>query len=79
MLHLKRLNVIMQSLETYLNGWAGEGEKQGKEGGGTSKKAEVMTVAELMEKLGKKAAGINLLEIVAYLRSSKVGFEHHIR
>jgi chromosome transmission fidelity protein 1 len=69
----------MQSLETYLSGWAGEGENQGKKDAGIPKKAEVMTVAELMEKLGKKAAGINLLEIVAYLRSSKVGLKYPIR
>jgi chromosome transmission fidelity protein 1 len=33
---------------------------------------EVMTVAELMQRLGRKAEGINMLEIEAYLRSSKV-------
>jgi chromosome transmission fidelity protein 1 len=33
---------------------------------------EVITVAELMQRLGRKAEGINMLEVETYLRSSKV-------
>jgi chromosome transmission fidelity protein 1 len=35
-------------------------------------RVEVMTVAEVMQRLGRKAEGVNMLEIEAYLRSSKV-------
>ena len=31
-----------------------------------------MTVGELMQRLGRKAEGVNLLEIESYLRSSRV-------
>lgn len=31
-----------------------------------------MNVGELMQRLGRKAEGINMLEVEAYLRSSKV-------
>jgi chromosome transmission fidelity protein 1 len=34
---------------------------------------EVMSVVDLISKLGRKVEGVNLLEIEAYLRSSKVG------
>ena len=41
---------------------------------GQSQNAEVMTVAQLMEKMTKKATGINLLEIEGYLKRSKVSY-----
>lgn len=31
-----------------------------------------MTVGELVQRLGRKAEGVNMLEIESYLRSSKV-------
>jgi chromosome transmission fidelity protein 1 len=34
--------------------------------------AEVLTSGELLRRLGRKAEGINLLEVEKYLRSSKV-------
>jgi len=33
---------------------------------------EVMTVTELLRRLGRKAEGVNLLEVETYLRHSKV-------
>lgn len=35
-------------------------------------KMEVMTVGELVEKIGRKFQGVNLLEVEKYLRDSKV-------
>lgn len=37
---------------------------------------EVMTPGELLRRLGRKSEGVNLLEVEAYLRSSKVCYEH---
>ena len=38
----------------------------------TDSRTEVFTISDFMEKLGRKAVGINLLEIEAYLKKSKV-------
>jgi hypothetical protein len=35
-------------------------------------KVEVMTVTELLRRLGRKTEDVNMLEVEAYLRSSKV-------
>lgn len=67
MLHLKRLVVFLDALKKYVLEW-----KDAREGKGPSEKTEVMKVAELMEKMGKKVAGMNLLEIEGYLKRSKV-------
>ena len=40
-------------------------------GANKSHNAEVISVAQLMERMGKKVAGINLLEIESYLKRSK--------
>ena len=45
-------------------------EKGGGQGKGVG--VEVMTSGELMARLGRKAEGVNLLEIEKYLRESKV-------
>jgi hypothetical protein len=39
---------------------------------GSTPTIEVITVGELMSRLGRKVEGVNLLEINTYLRSSKV-------
>lgn len=76
MLHLKRLVVFLDALRKYVLSWketrtdTSTSEKKGKSN--QDEKTEVMTVAELLERLGRKAAGVNLLEIEAYLRRSKV-------
>jgi chromosome transmission fidelity protein 1 len=76
MLHLKRLVVFLDALKKYTSEWKesrkGKSAGQGRESSGGGDKAEVMTVAELLERLGRKATGVNLLEVEAYLRRSKV-------
>lgn len=70
MLHLKRLVVFLDALKKYVLEWKDARERE--RGKGPSEKTEVMTVAELMERMGKKVAGMNLLEIEGYLKRSKV-------
>ncbi|KAG6841256.1 hypothetical protein C0991_000396 [Blastosporella zonata] len=69
LLHLKRLVVFLDALKKYVLEW-----KESRIGKPTSvvEKVEVMTPAQLIERLGRKASGINLLEIEQYLRASKV-------
>lgn len=71
MLHLKRLVVFLDALKKYVLEW-----KDLRLSPGAAKdaaaKTEVMTVSGLMDKLGRKATSLNLLEIEAYLRRSKV-------
>lgn len=75
MLHLKRLVVFLDALKKCVVEW-----RETRIGKFSGEKTEVMTVAELTEKLGKKVAGINFLEIGAYLKSSKVCNElDHLR
>lgn len=62
LLHLRRLINFLAALEKVLTD-AGK-ESQGKEA--------LMTVQELEGALGRKAEGVNLLEIHAYLRTSKL-------
>jgi chromosome transmission fidelity protein 1 len=76
MLHLKRLVVFLDALKTHVAEWkqarinkSTEGSKHSRSG---SEKSEIITVAELSERLGRKAAGVNLLEIAGYLKRSKV-------
>lgn len=59
MLHLKRLVGFLSELKRFLSEWKG-------------KEPEIMTSAELVDKLGKKVVGVNMLEIEQYLKSSKV-------
>ena len=70
-IHLKRLTNLLDALVKFAEEWRDEQlkpkaeQKRGPD-------AQVMTSAELLEKLGRKAEGINLLEIEKYLRDSKV-------
>lgn len=65
MLQLKRLVVFLDALKKYVGEWKDARAKE-------KEKTEVMTVAQLTERMGKKVAGINLLEIESYLKRSKV-------
>ena len=64
MLHLKRLVVFLDTLIKYLGEW-----KKARANGTIN--AEVISVAQLIDRMGKKVAGINLLEIESYLKRSK--------
>ncbi|KAF7365416.1 ATP-dependent DNA helicase CHL1 [Mycena venus] len=66
MVHLKRLVMFLDALQKYALEWK---EKNAKT---DASKVEVMTVAELLDRLGRKVSGVNLLEIEGYLRKSKI-------
>lgn len=75
-LHLKRLMNLLGALVQYAEEWRDAQAKVDK-GNGSGGKArapevEVMTSAELLQRLGRKAEGVNLLEVEKYLRESKV-------
>jgi chromosome transmission fidelity protein 1 len=63
-LHLKRLVVFLDALKKYLGEWK-------KARANETLNAEVISVAQLIDRMGKKVAGINLLEIETYLKRSK--------
>ncbi|KAF8967073.1 helicase C-terminal domain-containing protein [Flammula alnicola] len=65
MLHLKRLVVFLDALKKYVGEWKDTRAKE-------KEKTEIMTVAQLTERMGRKVSGINLLEIESYLKRSKV-------
>ena len=64
MLHLKRLVVFLDALKKYSEEWK-------KARANETLNAEVISVAQLIDRMGKKVAGINLLEIESYLKRSK--------
>ncbi|KAH9480540.1 ATP-dependent DNA helicase CHL1 [Psilocybe cubensis] len=65
MIHLKKLVLILDSLKKYVEEWKISKARE-------KDKSEIMTSGQLMERLGRRVAGINLLEIGAYLKESKV-------
>ncbi|KAF9046470.1 helicase C-terminal domain-containing protein [Panaeolus papilionaceus] len=65
MLQLKRLVVFLEALKKYVEAWKIARSKE-------KEKTEVTTVLQMMSRLDKKAAGINLLEVEAYLKKSKI-------
>ncbi|EMD33187.1 hypothetical protein CERSUDRAFT_108361 [Gelatoporia subvermispora B] len=74
-LHLMRLVGLLNALHTYAEEWREAHQKQPRGGGGKDVQAEtveVMAPGELLARLGRKADGVNLLEIEAYLRRSKI-------
>lgn len=71
-LHLKRLMNLLDALAKYAEEWRDEQLKPKADQGRRRPDIEVMTSGELMQKLGRKAEGINLLEVEKYLRESKV-------
>ncbi|KAI0710304.1 DNA repair helicase [Cerioporus squamosus] len=71
-LHLKRLTNLLDALAKYADEWRDEHLKSKGEQGRRGPDVEVMTSGELMQKLGRKAEGVNLLEVEKYLRESKI-------
>ncbi|KAF9485868.1 DNA repair helicase [Pholiota conissans] len=65
MLHLKRLVVFLDSLKKYVETWKSQKDRE-------KNPTEVMTVVQLIERMGRKVSGINLLEIESYLKRSKI-------
>ncbi|KAK0187881.1 helicase C-terminal domain-containing protein [Armillaria mellea] len=65
LLHLKRLVAFLDALTNYTLSWKEDDVRQ-------NQKVEMLSVAELLGRLGNKVAGINLLEITGYLTTSKV-------
>lgn len=61
----------MDALKKFMVQW-----KEAKCAAEKTEKVEVITVAGLLEQLGRKAAGINLLEVERYLKESKVGIDY---
>lgn len=68
-LHLKRLINYMEAIQKVMEDWKAT---RSKAGSSADARTEVFTISSFMEKLGRKAVGINLLEIEAYLKRSKV-------
>ncbi|THV04455.1 DNA repair helicase [Dendrothele bispora CBS 962.96] len=66
LLHLQRLRAFLEELQKYLSEWKSNFKDNG------PGKSEVISASELMERLGKKAIGINMLAIERYLKSSKI-------
>ncbi|EEB91075.1 hypothetical protein MPER_10632, partial [Moniliophthora perniciosa FA553] len=65
MLHLKRLVAFLDALRKYLSEWKANNLS-------SSRKAEVLNTAELLERLGRRIIGLNMLAIEQYLKSSKI-------
>lgn len=68
-LHLKRLVTYLDALKKYALEW----KEQCKD---KPMKTEVMSVLDLSARLGRRVTGINLLEIEAYLKKSKVSYKN---
>ncbi|KXN88150.1 ATP-dependent RNA helicase chl1 [Leucoagaricus sp. SymC.cos] len=72
LVHLKRLVVFLDALKKFMAQWKESKCNELLKTNGRIEKASVLTVAELLEQLGRKAAGINLLELEKYLKESKI-------
>ncbi|KAI0657701.1 DNA repair helicase [Cubamyces menziesii] len=70
-LHLKRLMNLLDALNQYAEEWRDAHSKH-ESGKPRPPDVEVMTSAELLQRLGRKTEGINLLEVEKYLRESKI-------
>ncbi|KAJ7264002.1 DNA repair helicase [Mycena haematopus] len=66
MLHLKRLVIFLDALQKYALEWKEKNTKA------DASKVDVMTAAQLVDRLGRNASGVNLLEIEGYLKKSKI-------
>ncbi|KIJ17945.1 hypothetical protein PAXINDRAFT_72571, partial [Paxillus involutus ATCC 200175] len=69
-LHLKRLVGYLNAMQKVMEDWKVSKSKAGlhtAEG-----RTEVMTIPDFMQRLGRKVEGINLLEVEAYLKHSKI-------
>lgn len=65
MLHLKRLVAFLDALKKFVVSWKDDAKRK-------SQRTEIMSVADIVGRLGTKAASINLLEVTKYLKTSKV-------
>ncbi|KAK0441552.1 helicase C-terminal domain-containing protein [Armillaria borealis] len=65
LLHLKRLVAFLDALTNYTLSWKEDDVRH-------NQKVDMLSVSELLGRLGNKVAGINLLEITGYLTTSKV-------
>ncbi|TDL22084.1 DNA repair helicase [Rickenella mellea] len=65
-IHLKRLVGFMRAFDEVLDAWR-RGDVPTKDNW-----EETMSVTDLIQKLGSKFDGVNLLEILSYLRTSKI-------
>ncbi|KAI0333315.1 DNA repair helicase [Cubamyces sp. BRFM 1775] len=70
-LHLKRLMNLLDALSQYAEEWR-DVHMKCESGKPRPPDVEVMTSAELLQRLGRKTEGVNLLEVEKYLRESKV-------
>ncbi|KAI0827672.1 DNA repair helicase [Trametes gibbosa] len=74
-IHLKRLMNLLDALVHHAEEWRDLQLKPENDTAGAKRRAaevEVMTSAELLQRLGRKTQGVNLLEIEKYLRESKI-------
>ncbi|KAF9026117.1 DNA repair helicase [Hymenopellis radicata] len=65
LLHLKRLGAFLDALKKYLLMWKEADARK-------TQKVDIMSVAELVGRLGTKAASINLLDVSKYMKKSKI-------
>jgi chromosome transmission fidelity protein 1 len=74
LLYLERLRVTLEALFKYISEWK---DRHQRERGHKSESSDVVTVGELVLKMGRGTEGINLLEINQYLKTSKVSIYFH--
>ncbi|KAJ3483359.1 hypothetical protein NLI96_g6367 [Meripilus lineatus] len=72
-LHLRRLVGILEALSKYAEEWRSQHCKKPSTGTiPTAASVEVLSSGELLSRLGRGAEGVNLLEVEAYLRESRI-------
>ena len=75
LLHLQKLRITLEALFTYVSEW--KLQHQQEKGNNDGESSEVITVGELVLRMGRRTGGINLLEINSYLKASKVSIQSH--
>ncbi|KAL0576051.1 ATP-dependent DNA helicase chl1 [Marasmius crinis-equi] len=65
LLHLKKLATFLDALKKYLVEWQSEATKH-------PHRTEVLNAAEFLERIGRRAVGLNMLAIEKYLKTSKI-------
>ncbi|KIK59311.1 hypothetical protein GYMLUDRAFT_1004719 [Collybiopsis luxurians FD-317 M1] len=71
LVQLKRLLTFLDALAKYMEEWR-EQRPKSHAGKLAQESQEVLTPAELLECLGRKVVGVNMLEVVEYLKKSKI-------
>ncbi|KAI0703917.1 DNA repair helicase [Earliella scabrosa] len=71
-IHLRRLTNFLDELARFAEEWRDEQLKAKAERRVPTSEVVVLTSGELTQRLGRKAEGVNLLEIEKYLRESKI-------